>query len=284
MDQRPIGVFDSGLGGLTAVRQLRQIMPSEHIIYFGDNARVPYGNRSRETILKYARQDLRFLRQFDPKLVVIACGTVSSNCLEDLQRENEIPIIGVVEPTVRRAVSVTASRRVGLIATRASVSSGAYQRQFAALDPEIRVFTQACPLFVPLVEVFSKACPLFVPLVEEGRFRSGDVVVETVAAEYLAPLREERIDTLVLGCTHYPLLTEIISGAMGGSVFLVDSGREAACAAQSVLLQRDALAGPGMGEARFYTSELAADFQRMAEIFLQEPCRAAAETVDIERY
>ena len=270
MDQRPIGVFDSGLGGLTAVRQLRQIMPSEQIIYFGDNARVPYGNRSRETILKYARQDLRFLRQFDPKLVVIACGTVSSNCLEDLQRENEIPIIGVVEPTVRRAVSVTASRRVGLIATRASVSSGAYQRQFAALDPEIRVFTQACPLFVPLVE--------------EGRFRSGDVVVETVAAEYLAPLREERIDTLVLGCTHYPLLTEIISGAMGGSVFLVDSGREAACAAQSVLLQRDALAGPGMGEARFYTSELAADFQRMAEIFLQEPCRAAAETVDIERY
>ena len=270
MDQRPIGVFDSGLGGLTAVRQMRQIMPSEHIIYFGDTARVPYGNRSRETILKYARQDIRFLRQFDPKLVVIACGTVSSNCLEELRAENDIPILGVVEPAVRRAASVTASGRVGLIATRASVLSGAYQRMFKALAPQ--------------VQVFSEACPLFVPLVEEGRFRSGDVVVETVAAEYLAPLREERIDTLVLGCTHYPLLTEIISGAMGGSVFLVDSGREAACAAQSVLLQRDALAGPGMGEARFYTSELAADFQRMAEIFLQEPCRAEAETVDIERY
>ena len=270
MDQRPIGVFDSGLGGLTAVRQLRQIMPSEHIIYFGDNARVPYGNRSRETILKYARQDLRFLRQFDPKLVVIACGTVSSNCLEELRAENDIPIIGVVEPTVSRAVSVTANRRVGLIATRASVSSGAYQRQFAALDPEIRVFTQACPLFVPLVE--------------EGRFRSGDVVIETVAAEYLRPLQEERIDTLVLGCTHYPLLTEILSGAMGGSVFLVDAGREAACAAQSALLERDALAGPGMGGAQFYVSERPADFQRLADIFLQEPCRAEAQPVDIQRY
>ena len=270
MDQRPIGVFDSGLGGLTAVRQLRQIMPSEHIIYFGDNARVPYGNRSRETILKYARQDLRFLRQFDPKLVVIACGTVSSNCLEELRSENDIPIIGVVEPTVSRAVSVTVNRRVGLIATRASVSSGAYQRQFAALDPEIRVFTQACPLFVPLVE--------------EGRFRSGDVVVETVAAEYLASLQEERIDTLVLGCTHYPLLTEIISGAMGGSVFLVDAGREAACAAQALLLERDALSGPGPGSAQFYVSERPADFQRLADTFLQEPCRAAAQPVDIERY
>ena len=270
MDQRPIGVFDSGLGGLTAVRQMRRLMPSEHIIYFGDTARVPYGNRSRETILKYARQDMRFLRQFDPKLVVIACGTVSSNCLEALQSESPVPVLGVVEPAVRRAISVTANRRVGLIATRSSVSSGAYQRLFADLAPQ--------------VEVFSKACPLFVPLVEEGRFCSGDVVVETVAAEYLAPLREERIDTLVLGCTHYPLLTEIISGAMGGSVFLVDSGREAACAAQSVLLQRDALAGPGEGGAQFYVSERPADFQRMADIFLQEPCHPQAQAVDIAGY
>ena len=254
MDQRPIGVFDSGLGGLTAVRQMRQIMPSEHIIYFGDTARVPYGNRSRETILKYARQDMGFLRQFDPKLVVIACGTVSSNCLEELQAENEIPIIGVV----------------GLIATRASVNSGAYQRLFEAMAPEI--------------QVFSRACPLFVPLVEEGRFQSGDVVIETVAEEYLQELRGQRIDTLVLGCTHYPLLTEIISGVMGGSVFLVDAGREAACAAQSLLLERDALAGPGLGDVRFFTSERAADFQRLAGIFLQEPCRAEAEPVDIGRY
>ena len=270
MDQRPIGVFDSGLGGLTAVRQMRQIMPCEHIIYFGDTARVPYGNRSKETILKYARQDIRFLRQFDPKLVVIACGTVSSNCLEELRSENDIPILGVVEPTVRRAVSVTANRRVGLIATRASVRSGAYQRQFAALDPA--------------VQVFSKACPLFVPLVEEGRFRSGDLVIETVAAEYLQELREARVDTLVLGCTHYPLLTEIISGAMGGSAYLVDAGREAACAAQALLLERDALAGGGEGGAQFYVSERPADFQRLADTFLQEPCRADAQSVDIERY
>ena len=124
MDPRPIGVFDSGLGGLTAVRQLRRLMPSEDIIYFGDTARVPYGNRSRETVLKYARQDMRFLRQFDPKAVVIACGTVSSNCLETLQEENDIPVIGVVEPAVRRALQVSRFDRIGLIATRASVSSG----------------------------------------------------------------------------------------------------------------------------------------------------------------
>ena len=270
MDQRPIGVFDSGLGGLTAVRQLRQLMPSEHIIYFGDTARVPYGNRSRETILKYARQDMQFLHQFDPKLVVVACGTVSSNCLEELRSESDIPILGVVEPTVRRAVAVTANRRVGLIATRASVASGAYQRMFEVLAPQ--------------VQVFSKACPLFVPLVEEVRFRSGDVVIETVAAEYLEELLAARIDTLVLGCTHYPLLSEIISGAMGGSVCLVDAGREAACAAQALLLERDAMAGPGLGNCQFYVSERPGDFQRLADIFLQEPCHADAQVVDISRY
>ena len=270
MDPRPIGVFDSGLGGLTAVRQIRQMMPSEHIIYFGDTARVPYGNRSRETILKYARQDIRFLQQFDPKVVVIACGTVSSNCLDDLRAENDIPIIGVVEPTVRRAAAVTRNGRVGLIATRASVSSGAYQRMFAALAPE--------------VQVFSKACPLFVPMVEEGRFQSGDVVIETLAEEYLQELRAQHVDTLVLGCTHYPLLTEILSGVMGGSVFLVDAGREAACAAQTLLQEKGELATSGTGSLRFYTSERAADFQRLAEIFLQESCQTQAVAVDIERY
>lgn len=270
MDPRPIGVFDSGLGGLTAVRQMRQIMPSEHIIYFGDTARVPYGNRSRDTILKYARQDLHFLRQFDPKLVVVACGTVSTNCLEELRDENDIPVVGVVEPAVRRAVSVTRSGRVGLIATRASVSSGAYHRLFDAMAPGL--------------QVFSKACPLFVPMVEEGRFQPGDVVIETVAEEYLRALREQRVDTLVLGCTHYPLLAEIISGAMGGEVFLVDAGRESACAAQSMLRERGALAPEGVGSVQFYVSERAADFQRLAGMFLQDPGQTEAQPVDIERY
>ena len=146
MDQRPIGVFDSGLGGLTAARQLRRILPSENIIYFGDTARVPYGNRGRETLLKYARQDMRFLRSFDLKAVVIACGTISTNCLEALQSENDIPIVGVVEPAVRRAAGISRRRRVGLVATRASVNSGAYERAFRRLDPELSVHSLACPL------------------------------------------------------------------------------------------------------------------------------------------
>ena len=139
MNPRSIGVFDSGLGGLTAVRQLRRLMPSENIIYFGDTARVPYGNRSRETLLQYARQDLRFLSSFDLKAVVIACGTISTNCLEALREESDIPVTGVVEPAVERAAALTRSGRVGLVATRASVASGAYERAFRAADPALEV-------------------------------------------------------------------------------------------------------------------------------------------------
>lgn len=270
MNQRPIGVFDSGLGGLTAVRQLRRIMPSENIIYFGDTARVPYGNRSRDTLLKYARQDMRFLRSFDLKAVVIACGTVSTNCLEVLQAENDIPIIGVVEPTVRRAVEATRSRRVGMVATRASVSSGAYERVFHQLDGT--------------VEVFSRACPLFVPLVEEGRCRPGDVVIETVAEEYLKELKELDIDTLVLGCTHYPLLTDVIHQVMGPAVTLVDAGAESARAVRDLLRTRDACASREAGCASYYTSDRAVDFQRLASLFLGEELKHPAQQIDISQY
>ena len=270
MDTRPIGVFDSGLGGLTAMRQLRQRMPCETILYFGDTSRVPYGNRSPETILRYARQDLRFLRTFDPKAVLIACGTVSSNCLEILQKENDIPIVGVVEPTVRRAVEATRNKRVGLIATRASVSSGAYHRMFRRLDREVALF--ACP------------CPLFVPLVEEGRFTAGDVVIETVAREYLTPLKDQGIDTLVLGCTHYPLLAEIISGVMGPEVRLVDAGRECAREVERVLAAAGGLAPQGEGTASYYVSDRPEDFARSAEIFLQRPLETPAQQISIEAY
>ena len=169
MDQRPVGVFDSGVGGLTAVRELRKLLPSENIIYFGDSSRVPYGGRSAEILLKYARQDVHFLRSFDIKAILVACGTVSTTCLPVLRQENDLPILGVVEPACRRAAAVTKNRRVGLIATAASVRSGAYERCIAAIDPA--------------VEVIAKACPLFVPLVENGRYKLGDVVIETVARE-----------------------------------------------------------------------------------------------------
>lgn len=270
LNQQPIGVFDSGLGGLTAVRQLRRIMPSENIIYFGDTSRVPYGNRSRDTILKYARQDMRFLRSFDLKTVVIACGTVSSNCLETLQAENNIPVIGVVAPAVQRAAALTRNKRVGLVATRASVRSGAYERMFHAMSPE--------------VQLFSKACPLFVPLVEEGRCRPGDRVIEQVAEEYLAELKDKGVDTLVLGCTHYPLLAEVIGQVMGPEVALVDVGAESARAARTLLTAQNAQAERKAGAASFYTSDRAEDFERLASLFLQEDITNQAREIDISRY
>ena len=270
MDQRPIGVFDSGLGGLTAVRQLRRIMPSENIIYFGDTSRVPYGNRSRDTILKYAREDTRFLRTFGPKAIVIACGTVSSNCLETLQEESDIPSTGVVEPAVHRAAALTKNRRVGVAATRATVSSGAFARVFRRIAPE--------------VEVISLPCPLFVPLVEEGRCRPGDVVIETVAEEYLSPLRDRGVDTLVLGCTHYPLLTEVIARTMGEGVALVDVGAESARACRDLLTARGALADREAGTSGYYTSDRAENFQRLASLFLGEDAAGEVQQIDLEQY
>ena len=203
MDDRPIGVFDSGLGGLTTVRELCRLLPEEDIVYFGDTGRVPYGSRSRETIVKYARQDVAFLRTFDLKTIVIACGTVSTTALDVLAAENPIPVLGVVAPAARAAARATRSGSIGLIGTQASIRSGAYERLIRAENPAARVLAQPCPLFVPLVE--------------NGRFRPGDVVIETVAAEYLAPLKEAGVDTLVLGCTHYPLLEKVI-GALGPGV------------------------------------------------------------------
>ena len=271
MDNRPIGVFDSGLGGLTAVRSLWRILPEEDLIYFGDTARVPYGGRSRETLLKYARQDVRFLRSFDLKAILIACGTVTTTSLPVLQAENDLPIIGVVEPTVARAVGQTRGKRVGMIATLASVRSGAYEAAARRLDPEI--------------EMICKPCPLFVPLAESGRVHRGDVVIETVAREYLEPLRETGIDTLILGCTHYPLLTDVIGDVMGPSVTLVSAGEESAFELKRTLKRRGLRADPARtGETAFYVSDRAEDFEQIASLFLGEDLRNSARRIDIDQY
>ena len=260
MDQRPIGVFDSGSGGLTAVREIRSILPFENIIYFGDTSRVPYGGRSAEILLRYARQDVHFLRSFDVKALLVACGTVSTNALPVLAAENDIPVLGVA----------TRNKRVGLIATAASVRSGAYERCLAALDGAIQVYV--------------KACPLFVPLVENGRFRPGDPVIETVAREYLEPLRATGIDTLILGCTHYPLLTEIIADIMGPGVTLIDSGAAAARVLRQTLSDRGALAQRDHGTLTLYASDQPEDFGTLAGQFLRRPLESAVQHVDIERY
>ena len=270
MDQRPIGVFDSGMGGLTALRELRQILPGEELIYFGDTGRVPYGGRGRETILRYARQDVSFLCSFDLKAVVVACGTVSANALTELKAENDLPIFGVVGPAARAAVEATRNRRVGLIGTAASIRSGAYEREMEAIDPG--------------VAVVSLACPLFVPLVENGRFRPGDPVAYLVAREYLTPLKEAGVDTLVLGCTHYPLLAEVIGAIMGPGVTLIDSGAACADYAGAWLRERDLLARRDVGACRYFVSDSTQDFARLASIFLGQPVTDPVERVEIEQY
>lgn len=270
MDQRPIGVFDSGSGGLTAVREIRSILPSENIIYFGDTSRVPYGGRSPEILLHYARQDVHFLRSFDVKALLVACGTVSTNALPVLAAESDIPILGVVEPACAAAAAATRNKKVGLIATSASVRSGAYERTLAAMDSTITVYAGACPLFVPLVE--------------NGRFHPGDTVIETVAREYLTPLRDTGIDTLILGCTHYPLLAEVIAGVMGSGVTLIDSGASAARALRQTLSDKDLLAQRASGTLTLYASDQPQDFGALAPQFLRRPLEGAVLPVDIERY
>ena len=268
MDQRPIGVFDSGLGGLTALRELTALLPREEFIYFGDTGRVPYGSRSRETIIRYARQDVAFLRRFDPKAIVIACGTVSTTALDVLREENAIPIFGVVGPAARAAAAATQNGKIGLIGTSASIRTGAYQRAISPLRPDAE-FTAA-------------ACPLFVPLVENGRFRPGDLVAETVAAEYLTPLKRAGVDTLVLGCTHYPLLREVIGAFMGPGVALIDVGARCAGYVAARLEELDLLSGRESACApRFFVSDDTGDFARLASLFLGEDVTRNLEQVDI---
>lgn len=271
MDNRAIGVFDSGMGGLTAVREMAKRMPSENIIYFGDTGRVPYGGRSHETILKYARQDVAFLRTFDLKAIVIACGTVSSAALAELSAENDIPVFGVVGPTALRAAQVTRNNKIGLIATKATVCTGAYERVMRHANP--------------MAEIHSLACPLFVPLVENGRTRPGDIVIETVVGEYLAPMKEFGVDTLVLGCTHYPLLMDVIGNFMGPDVTLLDSGAEVVRQVAERLQVSNQEADPSRtGCCRWYVSDSTEGFGELASQFLGRPVTEPVKQIAIEHY
>lgn len=266
MDNRAIGVFDSGLGGLTAVRRLHEILPQENIIYFGDTGRVPYGTRGAATILKYARQDVAFLKQFDLKAMIVACNTVSAVALDTVAQENTLPMIGVVTPACEKAVSVTRNGKIGVVGTAATVRSGAYERELRKRNPELALLMQACPLFVPLVE--------------NGRVRTGDVVIETVVKEYLAPMKEQGIDTLILGCTHYPLLSNVIAAYMGDAVTLVDSGAEAA----NLALTQVEKAERERGHTEYYVSDDPENFSQLANLFLQSEVRGDARLVDIGVY
>ncbi|NLN93845.1 MAG: glutamate racemase [Candidatus Hydrogenedens sp.] len=215
----PIGIFDSGVGGLTVCRQIARQLPREHFVYLGDTARVPYGSKSQSTILCYARACARLLLEHDIKALVIACNTATAYALEALQEELSIPVIGVVEPGALAAVKHTQRGKVGVIGTRALITSRAYEQILASLAPDLSVFTQACPLFVPFAE--------------EG-WTEGKAI-HAVAHQYLEGLTKKNIDTLVLGCTHYPLLRQVIQEVMGPEVVLVDSAEETAKAVAAVL-------------------------------------------------
>jgi glutamate racemase len=221
-DPRPIGVFDSGIGGLTVVKALRDRLPNETIVYLGDTARVPYGPKSPETVQRYALELAQMLIQQNAKALVVACNTVSSVALPLLTRKFSVPVIGVIEPGARAALQTTRNRHVGVIGTRATIRSGAYEKALRATDEDVRVS--------------SRACPLLVPLIEEGLL--DDDVTDKVILRYLEPLLADGIDTLVLGCTHYPLLSSAIARVLGREVVLVDSAQNCAIAVQEILDKR----------------------------------------------
>lgn len=253
-DPRPIGVFDSGVGGLTVFRALEDALPHESMVYLGDTARVPYGTKSAETVLRYSREAARFLRGHDVKLIVVACNTASSVAMEAVAAESEVPSIGVIGPGARRAVQTSSTHRIGVIGTRATVGSGAYTVAIHALAPDARVV--------------SRPCPLLVPLAEEGW--TDDDIARAVARRYLAPLLDEGIDTLVLGCTHYPLLKPVLHEVAGDDVDLVDSAESVAAEVRARLADDPDQAAPA-GHApvrRFFVTDVPGPFADVAARFL----------------
>lgn len=270
MNQNAIGIFDSGLGGLTAVREMLQILPDEKIIYFGDTGRVPYGSKSNDTITKYALQDARFLKKMGVKMIVAACGTVSS-VAPDLTEELGLPYTGVVYPTCFTAVRTTKTGRIGVIGTAATIASHSYKNRIQAKHPEFAVIEQACPLYVPLVE--------------NGMTDPDDEIVRLVVSRYMKVMKENEVDTIILGCTHYPLLTEAIRREMGDSVSLIDSGKETALYTKKILQENGLLAdASGDKEPQFFVSDTPADFEKYAGIFLRRNIENRVQQINIEEY
>lgn len=267
-----IGIFDSGLGGLTGYRALRDLLPHQNLIYFGDTARVPYGTRSREVIRRYALQDANFLLSRDVEAILVACGTASSNALDLLEQTFSIPFVGVVDPAAEQAVDL-ASRgngRVLVLGTAATVATGAYERAIHALDAKI--------------EVRSAACPLFVPLVENGHTRKGDVAATAIAQEYLLPHESFRPDVVLLGCTHYPLLSEVIGDVLPEPVQI--SAGEASARAMARLINQP-IGEPETnvpGTDAFFTSDDPQVFYREASRYLGAPPASTVQHVEIEKF
>lgn len=272
MSKRPIGVFDSGVGGLTVVKEIMRQIPNERIVFFGDTARVPYGSKSKSTITKYTRQIIRFLMTYDVKAIVIACGTASSCALEEVEKETDIPVIGVVKPGAKEAVERTHNKRIGVIATESSINSQMYGRFINQIDSDI--------------SVFGKACPLFVPLAEEGLWE--DSVTYEIAVRYLKELTQRDIDTLILGCTHYPLLKKTIGKVVGDQVTLVNPAYETARELRELLQEQKLLQTEPVSDDsqyQFFVSDVADKFKSFAgTIFSGFDAALKTEQINIEEY
>ncbi|MCI7767328.1 MAG: glutamate racemase [Oscillospiraceae bacterium] len=253
--EKAIGVFDSGLGGLTCVSELMKLMPSENIIYFGDTARVPYGTRSKETILEYARQDVNFIKSFDVKMIIAACGTVSSVVGKQKDFAGDVPFTGVVIPAVQAACAATRNGRIGVIGTAATIRSGAYGKAIRNIRQD--------------AVVIGNACTMFVPMVENGITDKNDIVVKEMIKRYLEPIRRENVDVLILGCTHYPILHEAIAEYMGEDVRLISSGAEAAKFTMNMLAGKNMLSErTESGKVSYYTSDSKELFEANAHAFI----------------
>ena len=267
----PIGVFDSGIGGLTVVREIMRQIPNEKIVYFGDTARVPYGNKSRETVTRFSRQIVRFLQSHEVKTIVVACNTASAYALDELEQEIDLPIIGVVKPGAKAAAQATRNGKLGVIATEATIGSRIYNQYIQELNPN--------------VTILGKACPLFVPLVEEGLLQ--DPVTDEIARRYLSELIDSDIDTLILGCTHYPLIRSAIGRIMGEHVTLVNPAYETAMELKEMLKERSLLntEAPGLGsnQYQFYVSDTTDKFIRFANSIIKYGILSAKQ-VNIEEY
>lgn len=271
MPNKPIGIFDSGLGGLTAINEIKRLMPNEDYIYFGDTARIPYGTRSKEVIKKYSMQDCRFLISKNVKAILVACGTVSSNALDLLQKSFSLPIIGVIEGAAKKAAAIAEKGNgiVAVLGTDATVASCAFKNAVEKINPSLKVI--------------QKSCPMFVPLVENGYTGRHDIAANAIANEYLSEIAPYRPAAVILGCTHYPLLSDIISNYLPDSV-LISSGSEAAAVLREKLLEKGLLTGEGNGRTIFYTSDDPLLFARNAKRFLGKDISDNIYITDIENY
>ena len=264
--EKPIGVFDSGIGGLTVVKRLASTLPAEDIVYFGDTARVPYGSKSNSTVIEYSIQDTKFLLNKNVKAVVVACNTASSIAIDELKKQFHLPIIGMINPGARLAVSSTKNGKIGVIGTRATINNKAYSNEIKKIEASITVF--------------EKACPLLVPLAEEGWINHK--ATYDIAEEYLKELRDLKIDTLVLGCTHYPILSDVIQRVIGENVVLIDSGVASAAVIKEELDRTNLHTNKfSIGNHDFYVSDIPVKFKEVAELFLGNPVNEVNK-VDLE--